>query len=825
MPERAPRLPSLPALPKNPSMTLSLSRCAAALSLFAATVAAQVPDLYDMTTVRDVYLTFAQTNWWTQLTNNYVSDTNIAATMVVDGVAYPNVGVRFRGNTSYTMLPVQPNQGWEKKSFNIEMDWLVAGQDIYGYDSLNLNNGFHDPTFLREVLTYQVMRRHGVAPKANWVRLWLNGTYWGVYINVQQPNKDMMKEWFRSNDGNRYRCFPTSGGFSNGRCAYTVLSPNTAASYLSAYQAKQGDGIDLRNMCTILGAMTTATPQSTLTQVFNVDSFYRYAAVMNVTTNTDSYLESGKDHFLYIDDVHGDGTTFPFDLNESMYGTTTLSPTYQTTSTFRPAFTKTLQFADWTERYKAHLRAVVDESFNPTYLTPLAQQYHAMLSPDVLADTKKIYSSAAFTNNLNSSVTITNGAFGTITIPGVVPFIQARHSFLNTNSYLTSARPAVSNLTHTPAQPTPLQPITITVQTDALATAVNLYWRRVGAFQKVAMFDDGLHGDGAAGDLVWGVGIGTQLPGSTVDYYVEAKAGTGAARYLPHTAELEKSAPKVAVGWQLATSPVVINEFVAQNQNGPVDENSQHEDWVELYNTTNQAVDLSGKWLSDNLAVLKYQFPVGTTIAPLGVLRVWCDEDGTQGPLHANFKLSAGGESVGFWDSDGLTLLDSIVFGAQTTDVSTGRLHDGGPVWVTLPTPTFEAPNDLATCGQRTYRALSTGVHGASMTASGTMQPNTVVGYQVGSGPANGIAGVALAFDGDYADTASYGIPGEILLLSPASLFVPLLYSLDATGAGAWNLPLPAGPYAGAHIVAQVFTQAPAGTFDSTPAIEVVLCP
>ena len=198
---------------------MSMRSCLVAATLAALCSApllrAQVPDLYDMNTVRDVYFTFSQPDYWTQLTNNYAPEINIAANLTVDGRTYPNVGVRFRGNTSYTQLPV----GSQKKSFNVELDWMVPGQDIHGYDHLNFNNGFHDPTFLREPLTYMVMRRHGVAPKANWIRLWINGQYWGIYINAQQPNKDMMKEWFRSNDGNRYRGFPTSGTFGNGRCA------------------------------------------------------------------------------------------------------------------------------------------------------------------------------------------------------------------------------------------------------------------------------------------------------------------------------------------------------------------------------------------------------------------------------------------------------------------------------------------------------------------------------------------------------------------------------------------------------------------------------
>jgi spore coat protein CotH len=796
---------------------------AAVLATAVSCLPAQVPDFYDMDTVRDVYLTFGQANYWTLLTNNYASATNIAADMTVDGRTYPSVGVRFRGNTSYTQLPT----GSQKKGFNIEMDWIVASQDVYGYDSLNFNNGFHDPTFLREPMTYYIMRRHGVAPKANWIRLWLNGQYWGVYINVQQPNKDMMKEWFRSNDGNRYRCFPTSGGFSNGRCAYTVLSPNTAASYLSAYQAKQGNGVDLMNLCGVLNGMTTATPQSTLTTVFNVDSFYRYAAVMNVTTNTDSYLESGKDHFLYMDEVHGDGTTFPFDLNESMLGSTTLAPDYATTNTFRPAFTKTLQFADWTQRYKAHLRAVLDQTFNPTFLTPKFQQYHAMLLADVTNDTKKLYTTAQYTTNLTASITTTIGSMGggSITVPGIVPFLSARHTYLNTHAYFNATRATLSNLAHSPTTPTPSQNITVTVQASAAATAVNLYWRKVGRFLKESMFDDGLHGDGAANDGVWGAILPAQTAGSLLDYYVEAVTAAGAARYEPYTAELEASSRHVLIDWPRAPGAIVINEFVAQNVTGPVDENSQHEDWVELYNTTNQPVDIGGMWLSDSAVVQKFQIPANTVVPPNGVVRIWCDEDGTQGPLHANFKLSTSGELLALWDNTGTVLNDLIVFGQQQADVSTGRLYDGGLPWVTFPEPSYRLRNELAGCGQRTYGSVAPTQHGVTLTAGGSLRIGTTANYAVSTGPANGLGIFAMSLLGDHVALAGYGLGDETLLLSPTLLVVPAALTLDGLGASSTGVALPNNAaFAGIRLYAQTLTIA--GTsYDSSRAVEVQICP
>jgi predicted tellurium resistance membrane protein TerC len=136
------------------------------------------------------------------------------------------------------------------------------------------------------------------------VRVFLNGAYWGVYINVEQPNKDMMKSWMRSNDGNRYRGYPPVGGFQNGRCALTNLGANVQ-SYRDAYDAKQGDATDLMAMIQTLDNTPQNQLRAVLPAVFNVDSFYRYAAVMNVVTQTDSYIGTGKDHFMFVDEIHG----------------------------------------------------------------------------------------------------------------------------------------------------------------------------------------------------------------------------------------------------------------------------------------------------------------------------------------------------------------------------------------------------------------------------------------------------------------------------------------------------------------------------------------
>ncbi|MBT7101356.1 lamin tail domain-containing protein, partial [Candidatus Poribacteria bacterium] len=105
------------------------------------------------------------------------------------------------------------------------------------------------------------------------------------------------------------------------------------------------------------------------------------------------------------------------------------------------------------------------------------------------------------------------------------------------------------------------------------------------------------------------------------------------------------------------------------------------DDWIELHNTTDVPVDLTGHYLSDDPTTPhKWRVPDGVVIAPDGYLTVWADEDGGASPgLHASFKLAGGGESILLVASEeqGGAALDSVAYGEQTVDVSFGRMPNG----------------------------------------------------------------------------------------------------------------------------------------------------
>lgn len=124
----------------------------------------------------------------------------------------------------------------------------------------------------------------------------------------------------------------------------------------------------------------------------------------------------------------------------------------------------------------------------------------------------------------------------------------------------------------------------------------------------------------------------------------------------------------------------------------------QTADWIELYNASASPVDLAGFYLSDDeLNLTAFQFPSGqadiTTIPAMGHLIVWADNDITDGPLHANFRLSSNGESLFLTAANGSTILDMVDFSLQQTDISYGRESDGASNWVFFNNTTPGAPN------------------------------------------------------------------------------------------------------------------------------------
>ena len=157
--------------------------------------------------------------------------------------------------------------------------------------------------------------------------------------------------------------------------------------------------------------------------------------------------------------------------------------------------------------------------------------------------------------------------------------------------------------------------------------------------------------------------------------------------------------------WRQVGIPLAISEFMASNSSSVPDPQGHYDDWIEIHNFGTYVINIGGMFLTDNLSIpTKWQIPVNnpalTTIQPGGYLLIWADEDSADYGLHANFKLNADGEEIGLFDSDGATLIDSISFPEQTTDLSYGRYPDAGDTGRFFAVPTPGAENKGAYAGQ-----------------------------------------------------------------------------------------------------------------------------
>ena len=140
---------------------------------------------------------------------------------------------------------------------------------------------------------------------------------------------------------------------------------------------------------------------------------------------------------------------------------------------------------------------------------------------------------------------------------------------------------------------------------------------------------------------------------------------------------------------------IVINEFMASNQSINQDPDfAEFSDWLELYNTTDAEIDISGYYLTDNMDDrTKWQFPVMTIIPSHSYLLVWADNEDTE--LHTNFKISKNGEELALSDPE-INTIDSIRFGGQEDDISFGRNPLNLSEWAYYSPPSPGSENNSA---------------------------------------------------------------------------------------------------------------------------------
>ncbi len=267
--------------------------------------------LYDPSVLRTVFLQFENADWEQELAAFNNTDVEVPATAIVDGATYKDVGVHFRGASSFMMVP----EG-SKRSLNLSFDFVNEAQSLGGYRTLNLLNAMSDPTYVRAVLYSEIARAYLPAPKVNHMRVVINGESWGVYVNAQQYNKDFLRDYFKTDKGARWKV-PGSPG---GRGGMEYLGEDLAP-YKRIYEIKTKDDpkvwADMIAMFKVLNETPADKLEAALAPKLNIDGVLRFLAIEMALVNTDGYWTRASDYSIYQDEK-GQFHVIPHDMNEAM---------------------------------------------------------------------------------------------------------------------------------------------------------------------------------------------------------------------------------------------------------------------------------------------------------------------------------------------------------------------------------------------------------------------------------------------------------------------------------------------------------------------------
>ena len=365
-------------------------------------------------------------------------------TIIIDGEAYRHVAIRAKGNTSLTSVE---SYGNNRYSFKIEFDHYDDGNSYYGLDKLCLNNIIQDNTYMKDFLTYQLMREFGAdAPLCSYSYITVNGDDWGLYLAVEGVEEAFLQRSYGSNYGQLYKpdSMDMGGGRGNGRDFdmenFNASEKNSAGdvndfefdrgrperapgnrmplnrvmgssdvsliytddefgSYSNIFEnAKTSlSGTDKTRLIESLKKLNCVED---IESVVNIDKVIRYFVVHNFVLNFDSYTGS-MIHNYYLYENGGQLSMIPWDYNlafggfESRSDATNLvnypidTPVSGGTIDSRPMLAWIFSNDEYTDLYHQYFTEFITQCFDSGYFMDIIDSVSAMIAPYVQSDPTK----------------------------------------------------------------------------------------------------------------------------------------------------------------------------------------------------------------------------------------------------------------------------------------------------------------------------------------------------------------------------------------------------------------------------------------------------
>jgi hypothetical protein len=625
---------------------------------------------------------------------------------------FTDVGFRLRG-----AIP----RYCHKRDFQIRFDAFKDGNTFYGIREMNLRGLARDPGIIREKLSLDLFWEMEVpSPRSSYVRLFINGEYRGIYLNVEEVDKNFLNIHFGNNRGNLYRCARDAdlivrpdGNYKYTYAPFGFAPFQTNRVYELQTNTVEDDYSDLIHFIEVINLTPDSDFKEEIEKILNVQGFLRALAVCVCIADVDGFWPWKNNYYLYHNVWTGRFEYLPrdFDLTFGLDWGGGSEPTrdiysFGPVNSSRPLVQRIFNIPEYRQQCSDCIHRMIEGPFELDRIWPRIEWIRTLIRPAVEADFFRPldygWTILEFDRSFNEAL----GTYGTLNFlgnetihtricSGLKSFVEERIS-----SARTQLDPMVfAHIRHVFAasdHPGRNETVTVICETSPdPAPSVLLHYNDGNGFQAVKMYDDGQHGDDLPDDHLFGAIIQPDTNARKISYYAAIHDESG--RVLETNPE---NAPSILqfISFAYEKPALMINEFMADNKFGIQDEKGQHEDWIELYNAGPTPISCKGIYLTDDFIQAKLWPLPDITLDQAEFLLIFTDGDTDQGVMHADFKLNSRGEQIGLYDarSEAGNWIDQIIFPDQNPDVSFGRKVDGSTQWCYQTEPTPDSPNHFS---------------------------------------------------------------------------------------------------------------------------------
>jgi len=607
-----------------------------------------------------------------------------------------SVGFRLRGNTS---------RDAQKKSFKISFNSFISGRKFYNVEKLNLNGEHNDPSIIRSKLAWDLYENIGMnTTRASHIAVYINDEYYGLYISIEHIDEEFLQKNFADDSGNLFRCLWPAD------LTYRGANPADYFPYSGdekPYELKTNtDNYDYSKLAELISKINLTSSQNladSLEKILVIPEFLKYLAMNILIGSWDDYWSLMNNYYIYFDPKIEKFRWIPFDYDNS-FGIDWFNVDWANANPYsfpkvddgnRPLAEKLMVNAQYRNLYTHFLEFLDSEVVSDPNFDRKMDTLHNLITPYAQDDYYRTLDYQFTSNDFHRSYTSIEFEKDHVK-RGIKEFIRVRSSSLPSMLSYQDAEPLIYYFDYEPKYPAAED--TIYVQVSAFGylgieninilyhpedlTVVNSYpmtFSPVKGTKKIEETDFWIGKIPPLGKNGFG------------KFQIVATDVSSTSGSYPRNEYIYISSPSIT------NNEIKINELLAQNDSTNSDQDGEFDDWIEIVNSTNEVISLEGLFLTDDHENLeKWQFPDGAIIQPEQFLLVWCDNDENQGGLHTNFKLSASGEFIGIIDRDGNSIIDSITFPEQASDIAYGRYPDSSNDWIFMdPTPSSKNGNSV----------------------------------------------------------------------------------------------------------------------------------